>query len=128
MALSAASQPQLVGTWQRVTTCAELATALTKAGLKKFVLEAVAGNGFISGVTRPNQIANPANPCQGAVTRKHSHFFTKDRRFGSLDWRGQPVDDGTYRLVDSRTLVISKEFPKERSATGSAAKRSRSLR
>ena len=32
--------------------------------------------------------------------------------FGSLDWRGQPVDDGTYRLIGTRTVVISKEFPK----------------
>ena len=108
----AAAQSPLVGTWQRTTTCTELATALTKAGLKKFVLESVAGNGFIPGVSRPEQIADPANPCKGAVPRKHSHFFTKNREFGSLDWRGQPVDDGTYRIVDARTVVIFKEFPK----------------
>jgi hypothetical protein len=114
VAMSAAAQSSLVGTWRRVTTCTELATALTRAGLKKFVLEAVAGNGFIPGVTRADQIADPAHPCKGAVPRKHSHFFTKDRRFGSLDWRGRPVDDGTYRLVDSRTVVIFKEFPKVR--------------
>jgi hypothetical protein len=112
MARGATAQPPLVGTWQRATTCAELATALTKAGLKKFVLEAVAGNGFIPGVTTPDQIADPANPCKGAVPRRHSHFFTKDRKFGSLDWRGQPVDDGTYRLVSNRTVVIFKEFPR----------------
>jgi hypothetical protein len=108
----AAAQSPLAGTWQRTTTCAELATALTKAGLKKFVLESVAGNGFIPGVSRPEQIADRANPCNGAVPRKHSHFFTKKREFGSLDWRGQPVDDGTYRVVDKQTVVIFKEFPK----------------
>jgi hypothetical protein len=112
VATGATAQASLVGTWQRVTSCAELATALAKAGLKKFVLEAVAGNGFIPGVTTPDQIAHPANPCRGAVPRRHSHFFTKDRKFGSLDWRGQPVDDGTYRLVSNRTVVIFKEFPK----------------
>lgn len=109
--MSATSQPALVGTWRRVTTCSELVKSLTSAGLKKFVLESVAGNGFIPGVTRPDQIADPANPCKGAVTRKHSHFFTKDKKFGSLDWKGEPVDDGTYRLVNNRTFVISKEFP-----------------
>jgi hypothetical protein len=109
--MSATSQPALVGTWRRVTTCSELVKALRSAGLKKFVLESVAGNGFIRGVTRPDQIADPANPCKGAVTRKHSHFFTKDKKFGSLDWKGEPVDDGTYRLVNNRTFVISKEFP-----------------
>jgi hypothetical protein len=59
----------------------------------------------------PGQIANPANPCKGAVARKHSHFFTKDKKFGSLDWKGEQVDDGTYRLVNNRTFIISKEFP-----------------
>jgi hypothetical protein len=111
-AIGATSQPALVGTWRRVTTCAELATALTKAGLRRFVLESVAGNGFIPGVTRADQIADPVHPCRGAVARKHSHFFTKNRKFGSLDWRGRPVDDGTYRLVGNRTVVIFKEFPK----------------
>ena len=46
------------------------------------------------------------------MPRKHSHFFTKDRKFGSLDWKGRRVDDGTYRLVSNRTVVIFKEFPK----------------
>ncbi len=73
--------------------------------------EFIAGNGFIPGVTRPDQIANRSSPCKGAVPRKHSHFFTKDRKFGSLDWNGEPVDDGTYRLVSKGTVVISKEFP-----------------
>lgn len=111
-ATSATAQPPLVGTWRRVTRCAELVAALRKAGLNKWVLEGVAGNGFIPGVTRPGQIANPAKPCVEAVPRKHSHFFTKDRAFGSLDWRGQQVDDGTYRLVGRSTVIISKEFPK----------------
>ena len=107
-----AAQSPLVGTWQRTTTCTEFATALTKAGLKKFVLEFVAGNGFVPDVSRPEQIVDRGNPCKGAVPRKHSHFFTNDRKFGSLDWRGRPVDDGTYRVVDNRTVVIFKEFPK----------------
>ena len=110
--MSVTSQPPLVGTWRWMTTCSELATALRRAGLKKFVLEFIAGNGFIPGVTRPDQIQDPANPCKEAVPRKHSHFFTKSRMFGSLDWRGKPVDDGTYRVVDNRTVVIFKEFPK----------------
>jgi hypothetical protein len=63
-------------------------------------------------VTRPDQIKDPAHPCTGAVPGKHSHFFTKSRMFGSLDWRGEQVDDGTYRALDNRTVVIFKEFPK----------------
>ena len=46
------------------------------------------------------------------MPRKHSHFFTKGGKFGSLDWTGQTVDDGTYRLAKGLTFVISKEFPK----------------
>jgi hypothetical protein len=102
----------LIGTWRRGTTCAELASALTNARLQKFVLEFVAGNGFIPSVTSPDQIAAPAKPCAGAVPRQHSHFFTRNGAFGSRDWHGQQVDDGRYRIVNSSTVVISKEFPK----------------
>jgi hypothetical protein len=101
-----------VGTWQRLTTCAELVAALKSAGMQKWVLESVAGNSFVRGVTSASQIADPAHPCAGAVPRRHAHFFTKNGMFGSLDWRGQPVDDGAYRVLDPRTFVISKEFPK----------------
>jgi hypothetical protein len=103
--------PALVGTWTRDTRCEELVTALTHAGLEDWVLEAVAGNGFVPGVRRPNQIEDPARPCDGAVPREHSHFFDHDGSFGSLDWKGNPVDDGTYELVGEDAFVISKEFP-----------------
>lgn len=101
----------LVGTWERETRCHEVVTVLTQAGLTQWVMDAVAGNGFVPGVTDPDQIADPANPCEGAVPREHSHFFTADGRFGSLDWNGEPVDDGTYEVVDDNTFVVSKEFP-----------------
>jgi hypothetical protein len=103
----------LVGTWRRRTTCTELVAVLTAAGIPRSrVLEAVAGNGFVPGVTSPDQIADPAKPCVGAVPRVHSHFFTRGGAFGSLDWNGDPVDDGRYRIVRPGTFVIFKEFPK----------------
>jgi hypothetical protein len=82
-----------------------------QAGLEKLALEAVAGNGFVPGVTR--RISSPTrhDPCKGAVPRKHSHFFTAEGRFGSRDWNGEQVDDGTYEVVDDGTFVVSKEFP-----------------
>ena len=101
----------LVGTWERETTCEELVSELTDAGLEQWVLEGVAGNGFVPGVRGPDQIADASNPCDGAVPRIHSHFFTDDGQFGSLDWNGDPVDDGTYEIIDGDTLVVSKEFP-----------------
>jgi len=107
------AQSALVGTWRRTTTCAELVSALTAARVARpMVVEFVAGNGFLPGVTSPDQIADPSSPCAGAVPRVHSHFFTKDGAFGSLDWHGQSVDDGTYRITRPGTVVIFKEFPK----------------
>lgn len=95
----------LVGTWSRVTTCSQLATALDDAGLEAAVLDSVAGNAFVPGVTRPGQL-DPAHPCAGAVPRRHSHFFTAAGRFGSLDWSGKRVDDGTYRIGENHSVTI----------------------
>jgi hypothetical protein len=95
----------LVGAWERVTRCEELVSALKQAGLQDWVLESVSGNEFIPGYP------DPAHPCKGAVPRKHSHFFTPGGEFGSLDWKGEQVDDGTYKIVDDDTFVVSKEFP-----------------
>lgn len=101
----------LIGTWERETRCEEAVSMLTEAGLEEWVLEVVVGEGFVPGVRKPDQLADPAHPCKGAVPREHSHFFTEDGRFGSLDWNGDTVDDGTYEIVDGDTFVVSKEFP-----------------
>ena len=114
VAHSASSQAaaSLVGTWARTTTCAELTSAFRSAGMSKFVNEMVAGNGFVPGVESPDELRDPARPCLGAVARKHSHFFLKNGEFGSLDWNGEPVDDGRYRVSKPGTVTIFKEFPK----------------
>jgi hypothetical protein len=106
-----AAADALVGTWERQTRCEELVSALTEAGLEQWVVEFVAGNGFVPGVRTADQIGDPAHPCSGAVPREHSHYFTEDGLFGSLDWHGEQVDDGTYQVVDEDTFVVSKEFP-----------------
>jgi hypothetical protein len=62
-------------------------------------------------VSSADQIDDPDHPCKGAVPQVHSHFFTADGQFGSRDQQGDQVDDGTYKLVDDRTFVVSKEFP-----------------
>jgi hypothetical protein len=109
---AAAVASPLVGEWRRTQTCEEVLGILTKAGFnKQVVLENIAGNGFLPGVSSPDQIADPEHPCQGAVPQAHSHFFTADGQFGSKDQQGDQVDDGTYKLVDDRTFVVSKEFP-----------------
>jgi hypothetical protein len=110
-ASASGSSGSLVGTWTRVTTCAEQLNAIRSwPGLAKYASEMVVGNGFLPGVQSVDQLQDHAHPCRGAVPRRHSHFFTADGTFGSLDWRGQAVDDGTFRVKGDR-LVISKEFP-----------------
>ena len=107
---STAGRNALVGEWQRETTCAELVQALRDAGMEGFVREFVAGNGFIPGIQSADQLADSDDPCKSAVRRVHSHFFTEGGAFGSHDWNGEDVDDGSYR-VDADKVVISKEFP-----------------
>lgn len=107
---SDAKPESLVGEWQRVTTCADLVRALTRAGFEEMALEAAAGNGFIPGVTTVDQLADPAHPCKGAVPRRHSHFFTSDGLFGSRDWNGNQLDEGTYEVINDHTLVMPYGF------------------
>jgi hypothetical protein len=101
---TARSSP-LVGRWERVTTCQELVSALTKAGLRKTAPAMLAGNGFVPGT--PLQLAARTNICKGAVARRHSHFFTAEGQFGSVDYNGRQVDDGSYRLLGARTVRIN---------------------
>jgi len=105
----AAPGEPLVGEWQRMTACADYVRALTRAGFDEAALDAAAGGGFISGVTMVEDLADPAHPCKGAVPRRHSHFFTAEGMFGSRDWNGDQVDEGTYEIVDD-TLVMPYGF------------------
>lgn len=101
---------EIVGRWQRVTTCGERVQALTQAGLGEFAAEHAAGEGWIPGVTSPDGIKDPQHPCKGAIPLKHGHFFTEDGLFGSTDAQGDQVDAGNYRVIDKNTVVIEKEF------------------
>ena len=95
----------IVGRWERVTTCQELVSALSKAGLRKTAPAILAGNGFVPGT--PKQLAARADICKGAVPRRHSHFFTAAGQFGSVDYNRQQVDDGSYRILDAHTVRIN---------------------
>jgi hypothetical protein len=105
-----AATSSLVGEWQRLQKCSELEQVMTKAGLHDALLESVAGDGWIPGVTKVSQIKDPAHPCAGSVDRKHSHFFTADGQFGSRDANGQQVDDGHYRLVGDAFVIDGVTF------------------
>jgi hypothetical protein len=107
--LSATRDPPLVGRWQRTNTCQELVSALTKAGLGALTPYAWQGqtssqgqSSFKPGSPKPTK----AHPCTGAIARLHSHFFNAQGQFGSLDWLGGRVDDGTYTSINERTFRI----------------------
>ena len=107
---SASAEPRsLVGEWERVITCSDLVRRLEAAGFHEMALESAAG-GFIPGVTSVEDLADPSHPCRGAIPRRHSHFFTSDGLFGSRDWNGEQVDDGTYTLIGDNTLVMPYGF------------------
>ena len=109
-AAAASTAPaDLVGEWERETRCEEIVAALQAAGLEKWIVEVAAG--FVPGAEGPEAVEDPADPCRDAVPLRHSHFFTADGQFGSRDQDGNQVDDGTYRIVDEGTFVVSKEFP-----------------
>jgi hypothetical protein len=63
----------------------------------------LSGNGLVDGT--PKQLAAKPNICAGATARLHSHFFTSDGHFGSVDWTNQQVDDGHHKVVGN-TLHI----------------------
>jgi hypothetical protein len=101
--------PALVGRWERVVTCQEMVGELDKAGLGPLTRYAWLGQtsskgetSYVAGSPTPTL----SHPCTGAIDRQHSHFFTQDGQFGSLDWNGGQVDDGTYRIVDDHTMFI----------------------
>ena len=100
---TASATPKLVGRWERVQTCRELAHALSQADLS--ALAPAVLTDFFPG-TSARELARKANACKGATPRAHAHFFTKDGAFGSLDENGSQVDEDSYRIVDDDTLQI----------------------
>ena len=102
----AKTKSSLVGRWELMRTCESQVAALRKAGLGELA-PSVAGDYFPG--TDPAQLAKKRRVCAGAHAAAHSHFFTSDGEFGSLDENGERVDDGTYRLVDGDTLRIDSE-------------------
>lgn len=104
--------PALIGTWTRVTTCEEAVERQMQAGFADHALDNIPGQ-FLPDIESTEEIADPSHPCVGAVPSKHSHFFTKDGEFGSLDSRGEQVDEGTFEIVDDHTFVIPYVFDDE---------------
>jgi hypothetical protein len=104
------AQTGIVGKWERVVTCDELVAELSKAHLRPLATQAWSGQTSSHGQSsyRPGSPKpTPTHPCNGAIARTHSHFFNSSHTFGSLDWQGGQVDDGTYTAT-SKNVVIGK--------------------
>ena len=92
----------LVGTWQRVNSCASFVQAFKEAGIIDLAPEWLVGGGYFTSL---DQIDN-TDLCKGATEVLHSHFCTADGKFGSRDEKGRQVDDGRYKMVDDRTFTF----------------------
>jgi hypothetical protein len=83
------------GLWEQEHSCQQLVEALADAGLAA-IAAGVVGDYFPD--QTPTELAAKDDPCAGAVPQRHSHFFTTDGQFGSVDADDQQVDDGPYRV------------------------------
>jgi hypothetical protein len=106
-ATTTAGAADIVCEWARETRCEEIVAALAAAGFDDAIPEFAYG--FVPGADSADDIADPDEPCAGAVPLRHSHFFTADGRFGSRDENGDQVDNGTYAITDDGTFVIASE-------------------
>jgi hypothetical protein len=93
----------IVGRWQQTHTCRQLVHALKEFHLRR-IAPSVVGDYFPN--KTPQQLARKRHVCSGAKPQRHSHFFTSNGHFGSVNQHGQQVDNCPYRLINSRTLQI----------------------
>ena len=105
LVVSSPSEPvaPIVGRWQQLHTCQELVDALNALGLGALA-PGVVGDYFPDQTF--DELAAKDDLCAGAKPQQHSHFFTADGLFGSLDQYGNQVDDDAYVIVDSNTIQI----------------------
>ncbi len=100
---TATPTPALVGRWKRVNKCPELVKALEGAGLGALA-PSVVGDYFPD--VPPGQLAQKDDVCEGAKPFVHYHFFDEEGAFGSLDANENPVDDGSYEIIDDGRFRI----------------------
>jgi hypothetical protein len=91
---------ELIGSWQRAQTCAEMLAAFQEAGLAESHVEWLQGN-FHGGKPGPSN----GDVCAGALgPLEHDHFFTAEGAFGSHDENGEEVDSGDFEVIDDDTV------------------------
>jgi hypothetical protein len=91
---------ELIGSWHRAQSCAEMLAAFQQAGLAESHVEWLQRN-FFGGEPGPTE----GDVCEGALgPLEHDHFFTAAGAFGSHDENGEEVDSGDVELVDDDTV------------------------
>lgn len=91
---------ELMGSWHRAQTCAEMLAAFHESGLAESHVEWLQGN-FYGGEPGPSE----GDVCAGARgPLEHDHFFTADGAFGSHEENGEEVDSGDFEVVDDDTV------------------------
>ena len=117
LATPSASGPSIVGEWHATLTCEVVVTALVDAGFAPSVPQFLIDGAFLPGVADVTAIKNPAKPCKGAVPRDHAHVFRSNGVFELLDWQGNQVDDGGYRIIGDGLLFIGDGEPTAQDVT-----------
>ena len=97
----------IVGRWETLQTCNGMLQGLERAGLRPLAPSVLAGGFFPD--EKPSDLAKRDDICEGSEAQRHSHFFTKDGGFGSLDQDLEQVDDGSYRRIGPKTLRIGSD-------------------
>ena len=99
---TAAATSELVGSWHRAQTCAEMLVAFKEAGLAESHRDWLQGN-FYGGQSGPKK-GDPCTDAQGPL--EHDHYFTTDGGFGSHDQTGEEVDGGDFEKIDADTVAF----------------------
>jgi Tol biopolymer transport system component len=115
IATRSSGSPSIVGRWETVKTCQGDVASARLAGLGP-IAPTIVGDFFPGKSTQ--QLARKRDLCSGARPQAHSHFFTRNGAFGSLDQNGQQVDNGTYHVINDHIIRINRVRFRYRIASG----------
>ena len=103
---SQSTSADIIGTWRAQHTCDGIVNAMQDAGFGLAVaIESVVDNGLVPGGDGTGSL-DTDHPCADAIALDHSHVFSADGQFHSLDQAGDEVDFGTWEALDEDTIVV----------------------